>query len=214
MKIILQYYAGTRSLYIQEGRQDKGRKTAPPRRCSGTQSCPNATSGPSCPCATSGPSSPDATSGPSSPDAHYSDKKQEPVEMGELLADGRCGQTVLHFLATADVGKLSPPEGPVGREAPESEYWEREKEWRAEADGPRCWAGTTAVTLVRILFHIVRESACTYMILFYITPHYLVVKIKNLFWIRKNKPRVQEKVLLFAIKTHSDIWNMPSESRP
>jgi len=29
--IVLQYYAGTRSLYIQEGRQDKGRKTAPPR---------------------------------------------------------------------------------------------------------------------------------------------------------------------------------------
>jgi len=28
--IVLQYYAGTRSLYIQEGRQDKGRKTAPP----------------------------------------------------------------------------------------------------------------------------------------------------------------------------------------
>jgi len=31
VKIVLQYYAGTRSLYIQEGRQDKGRKTAPPR---------------------------------------------------------------------------------------------------------------------------------------------------------------------------------------
>jgi len=30
VKIVLQYYAGTRSLYIQEGRQDKGRKTAPP----------------------------------------------------------------------------------------------------------------------------------------------------------------------------------------
>jgi len=29
VKIVLQYYAGTRSLYIQEGRQDKGRKTAP-----------------------------------------------------------------------------------------------------------------------------------------------------------------------------------------
>jgi len=29
MKIVLHYYAGTRSLYIQEGRQDKGRKTAP-----------------------------------------------------------------------------------------------------------------------------------------------------------------------------------------
>jgi len=55
VKIVFQYYAGTRSLYIQEGRQDKGRKTAPPRRCLGTQSCP------------------DATSGPSSPDAHYSD---------------------------------------------------------------------------------------------------------------------------------------------
>ena len=30
MKIVLQYYVGTRSLYIQEGRQDEGRKTAPP----------------------------------------------------------------------------------------------------------------------------------------------------------------------------------------
>jgi len=29
VKIVLQYYAGTRSLYIQEGRQDKGRKSAP-----------------------------------------------------------------------------------------------------------------------------------------------------------------------------------------
>jgi len=80
--IVLQHYTGARSLYIQEGRRDKGRKTAPPSRCSGTQSCPDATSGPSCPDATSGPSCPDATSGlscpdatsgPSSPDAHYSD---------------------------------------------------------------------------------------------------------------------------------------------
>ena len=53
--IVLQHYTGARSLYIQEGRRDKGRKTTPPSRCSGTQSCP------------------DATSGPSSPDAHYSD---------------------------------------------------------------------------------------------------------------------------------------------
>ena len=52
--IVLQHYTGARSLYIQEGRRDKGRKTAP-SRCSGTQSCP------------------DATSSPSSPDAHYSD---------------------------------------------------------------------------------------------------------------------------------------------
>ena len=29
MKIELQHYAGATSLYIQEGRQDKGRKTAP-----------------------------------------------------------------------------------------------------------------------------------------------------------------------------------------
>jgi len=29
VKIVYQYYAGTRSVYIQEGRQDKGRKTAP-----------------------------------------------------------------------------------------------------------------------------------------------------------------------------------------
>jgi len=42
VKIVLQYYVGTRSLYIQEGRQDKGRKTVPPSRYSGTQSCPDA----------------------------------------------------------------------------------------------------------------------------------------------------------------------------
>jgi len=29
VKIVLQHYAGARSLYIKEGRQDKGRKTAP-----------------------------------------------------------------------------------------------------------------------------------------------------------------------------------------
>jgi len=71
--IVLQHYTGARSLYIQVGRRDIGRKTAPPSRCSGTQSCPDATSGPSCPDATSGLSCPDATSGPSSADAHYSD---------------------------------------------------------------------------------------------------------------------------------------------
>ena len=36
-KIVLQHYAGARSLHIQEGRQDNGRKTAPPSRRSGTQ---------------------------------------------------------------------------------------------------------------------------------------------------------------------------------
>ena len=61
MKIVFPHYTGARSLYIQEGRRDKGRKTAPPpSRCSGTQSCP------------------DATSGPSSPDAHYSDMQLQP----------------------------------------------------------------------------------------------------------------------------------------
>jgi len=55
VKIVLQHYASASSLYIQEGRQDKWSEDCPPSRCSGTQSCP------------------DATSGPSSPDAHYSD---------------------------------------------------------------------------------------------------------------------------------------------
>jgi len=66
VKIVLQYYAGTRSLYIQEGRQDKGRKTVPPSRCSGTQSCPDASS------SLDASSSPDASSSldaSSSPDA-------------------------------------------------------------------------------------------------------------------------------------------------
>ena len=36
VKIVLQYYVGTRSLYIQEGCQDKGRKIVPMSRCLGT----------------------------------------------------------------------------------------------------------------------------------------------------------------------------------
>jgi len=68
VKIVFQHYAGASSLYIQEGRQDGGRKTAPASRCSGTQSCP------------------DATSGPSSPDAHYSDKlKKAHARTGQYL---------------------------------------------------------------------------------------------------------------------------------
>ena len=52
----------------------------PPRRCSGTQSCPDATSGPSCP---------DATSGPSSPDAYYSDTFRQQAALGGVdLPDG------------------------------------------------------------------------------------------------------------------------------
>jgi len=40
VKIVLQYYyAGTRSLYIQEGRQNKGRKPAPPPRAGARGLC-------------------------------------------------------------------------------------------------------------------------------------------------------------------------------
>ena len=61
VKIVLQYYAGTRSLYIQEGRQDKGRKTVPPSRCSVTQSCPDASSSLDVSSSLDASSSPDAS---------------------------------------------------------------------------------------------------------------------------------------------------------
>jgi len=56
----------------------------------------------------------------------------------DLLADGRCGRSVLEFLASTDVGRLVPPleeEGDAGSEVSE---WElRERRERLEARGGR-----------------------------------------------------------------------------
>ena len=55
----------------------------------------------------------------------------------DLLADGRCSQAVLDFLATTDVGRLDPAEEDAGSEVPEwelRERRERDEEMRAEAE--------------------------------------------------------------------------------
>jgi len=57
----------------------------------------------------------------------------------DLLADERCGQAVLDFLSTTDVGRLVPPkeEGDAGSEVSEWEHGERrerEEERREEAE--------------------------------------------------------------------------------
>ena len=57
----------------------------------------------------------------------------------DLLADGRCGQAVLDFLSSTDVGRLVPPLGETDAESEVSEWElrerrEREEERRAEAE--------------------------------------------------------------------------------
>jgi len=58
----------------------------------------------------------------------------------DLLADGRCGQTVLDFLTSTDVGRLVPPlkeEGDAGSEVSQGELRERreqEEELEVEAE--------------------------------------------------------------------------------
>ena len=56
----------------------------------------------------------------------------------DLLADGRCGQAVLDFLFSTDVGRLVPPleeEGDAGSEMSEWELLERrERQERREAE--------------------------------------------------------------------------------
>jgi len=57
----------------------------------------------------------------------------------DLLSDGRCGQAVLGFLSSTDVGRLVPPlgEGDAGSQASEwelREQREREEEREAEAE--------------------------------------------------------------------------------
>ena len=51
----------------------------------------------------------------------------------DLLADGRCSQSVLAFLSTTDTGRLVPAEEDAGTEVSEWELrepWEREEERR------------------------------------------------------------------------------------
>ena len=53
---------------------------------------------------------------------------EEQVDVRDLLADERCGQAVLDFLSTTDVGRLVPPleeEGVAGSEVSEWELRER-----------------------------------------------------------------------------------------
>jgi len=55
----------------------------------------------------------------------------------DLLADERCSQAVLDFLAATDVGRRGPAEEDAGSEAPEwelRESQEREEEREAEAE--------------------------------------------------------------------------------
>jgi len=53
----------------------------------------------------------------------------------DLLADGRCGQVVLDFLSSTDVGRLAPPleESDAGSEVSEAEL----REWEEEIAGGR-----------------------------------------------------------------------------
>jgi len=53
----------------------------------------------------------------------------------DLLADGRCGQAVLDFLSTTDVGRRVPAEEGAGSEASEWELREcQEREEKREAE--------------------------------------------------------------------------------
>jgi len=49
----------------------------------------------------------------------------------DLLADGKCGQAVLDFLCSTDVGRLVPTEEDAGSDVSEWELRER-REWEAE----------------------------------------------------------------------------------
>jgi len=58
----------------------------------------------------------------------------------DLLADDSCGQAVLDFLSSTDVGRLVPPlkeEDDAGSEVSEwelRECWERQEEWEGESE--------------------------------------------------------------------------------
>ena len=55
----------------------------------------------------------------------------------DLLADRRCGQAVLHFLSSTEMGRLVPPleESDAGSEVSEWELWERrEREEEREVE--------------------------------------------------------------------------------
>jgi len=62
---------------------------------------------------------------------------EEPVEEPESTADKRCGQEVLGFLTSTDVGRLVLPleEDGAGSQASDWEFREREEEQEAEELG-------------------------------------------------------------------------------
>jgi len=57
----------------------------------------------------------------------------------DLLADGRCGQAVLDFLYSTEVGRLVPPRGEndPGGELPEAEL----REWEEGQEAEELFAG-------------------------------------------------------------------------
>ena len=66
-----------------------------------------------------------------------SGRGKERFTIWDLLADGRCSQTVLDFLSTTDVGRLVPAEEDAGSEVSEWKHKERrelEEKRRAEAE--------------------------------------------------------------------------------
>ena len=60
----------------------------------------------------------------------------------DLMADERCGQAVLNFLSSTDVGRLVPPRKKEDDAASEVSEWElrerreRQEEWEGEAERP------------------------------------------------------------------------------
>ena len=60
----------------------------------------------------------------------------------DLMADERCGQAVLDFLSTTDVGRLVPPRKKEDDAVSEVSEWElrerreRQEEWEGEAERP------------------------------------------------------------------------------
>jgi len=66
-------------------------------------------------------------------------KRKSWWKIRDLLADGKCGQAVLDFLTSTDVGRLVPPleKNDTGSQVSEwelRERREREEEWEAEAE--------------------------------------------------------------------------------
>jgi len=84
------------------------------------------------------------------------EKKKSRWKIRDLLADSRCGQAALDFLASTDVGRLVPPleEGDARGEVPEWELREhREREEEQEAEAEELGGGGTAAVPAHALLH-------------------------------------------------------------